>query len=128
MTVLVLDAGALVALERRDRGMWGMYEAARLEAHPPVVPAPVLGQVWRGGPRQALLSRALAGCDVLETTEDDARAAGVLLGACGSSDVVDALVVVTALGIPGAEIVTSDPHDLAALVAASGTPVVVRRV
>ena len=39
----------------------------------PVVPAPVLAEAWRGGPRQASLSRLLALCDVAPMSEGQAR-------------------------------------------------------
>ena len=47
------------------------------------------------------------------------KAAGVLCGKAGTRDVVDAIVVVTALP-QGAIMFTSDPDDIAALSAASG--------
>lgn len=42
--------------------------------------AGVLGQVWRGGPRQARLSQALAGIDVRPLEEPMGKEAGRLLG------------------------------------------------
>ncbi len=53
----------------------------------------------------------------------DARAAGELLAAAGSADVVDALLVV--LAVPGDQVLTSDPDDLRSLVAERGIPVTV---
>ena len=117
MTV-VLDSGALVALERNERAMWIRLKAAQLGGDPPVTHAGVLGQVWRGGPRQARLSQALAGIDVRPLDEALGRAAGHLLGAAGLADVVDAAVVL--LAQDGDEIVTVDHDDLAQLAAAAG--------
>lgn len=57
-------------------------------------------------------------CMVEPTSDDDARAAGMLLGKAGRSDIVDALVVLGAAR-RGDEVLTSDPSDLAALVEAS---------
>ena len=53
----------------------------------------------------------LSGCTIEPTTERAAKAAGVLLGTSRTSDVVDAIVVATALPL-GALIVTSDMDDL----------------
>jgi len=115
---VVLDSGALVALERNERAMWIRLKAAQLEGDLPLTHAGVLGQVWRGGPRQARLSQALAGIDVRALDEALGRAVGQLLGVTGLSDVVDAAVVL--LAQDGDEIVTVDHDDLEQLAAASG--------
>lgn len=115
---LVLDSGALFALERNQRPMWARLKAAHLAGEVPVTHGGVLGQVWRGGPRQARLARALDGVDVKPLDERIGHEAGALLGRAGLSDVVDAAVVM--LSIDGDEIVTVDPDDFEVLVAASG--------
>ena len=115
---LVLDSGALVALERNERQMWVRLKAAQLEGDLPLTHAGVLGQVWRGGPRQARLSQALGGIDVRALDEALGRAAGQLLGTAGLADVIDAGVVL--LAADGDEIVTVDREDLEQLAAASG--------
>lgn len=115
---LVLDSGALVALERNERQMWVRLKAAQLDGEVPLTHAGVLGQVWRGGPRQARLSQAMGGIDVRPLDEALGRAAGQLLGAAGLADVVDAGVVL--LAADGDEIVTVDHDDLEQLAAASG--------
>lgn len=115
---LVLDAGALVALERNERPMWLRLKAAHLDGDLPLTHAAVLAQVWRGGPRQARLARALDGIDVRAFDEPLGRAAGQLLAAAGGADVVDAGVVL--LAADGDEIVTVDPDDLEQLAEASG--------
>lgn len=112
---VVLDAGALIALERDDRRAAGLVELARRAEAPLVTSAPVVGQVWRDGARQARLARALEMIEVREVGIDDAKAAGALLGAAGASDVVDALV--GQLAVPGDQVLTSDPDDLAPLCA-----------
>lgn len=118
---MVLDTGALVALERNERPMWIRLKAAQLEGDVPLTHAGVLGQVWRGGPRQARLSHALGGIDVRALDEPLGRAAGHLLGATGLADVIDAGVVL--LAVDGDEIVTADREDLEQLAEASGTHV-----
>lgn len=115
---LVLDSGALVALERNERPMWARLKAAHLAGDIPLTHAGVLGQVWRGGPRQARLSQALAGIDVRALDEPLGRAAGQLLAVSGLADVIDAGVVL--LATDGDEIVTVDREDLEQLAAASG--------
>jgi hypothetical protein len=119
---LVLDSGALVALERNERAMWRRLKAARLCAEVPVSHGGVVGQVWRGrGPRQALLARALAGIDVRPLDEPLGRAAGELLERCGRGDVIDAALVL--LARDGDLLVTSDVDDLEPLAAAAGSDV-----
>ena len=116
---LVLDSGALVALERNDRAMWRRLKAALVAQAAPVSHGGVVGQVWRGhGPREALLSRALASVDVRPLDDELGRAAGVLLGRARKSDVIDAAVVL--LAEDGDHLVTSDVDDLRALAEASG--------
>lgn len=114
---LVLDAGALVALERGDRSMWGRLNAAAASGAAPTTHGGVVGQVWRGGRgRQALLANALKGVRIVPLDEDLGRRAGMLLARSGLTDAIDAAVVVVAH--EGDTIVTSDPDDIVTLVAA----------
>jgi hypothetical protein len=115
---LVLDAGALIALDRNERSMWTRLASARRKGHIPVTHGGVVGQVWRGSARQARLARALAGVDVRPVDDQLGRAAGRLLARVGQADVVDAAVVL--LAEDGDEIITSDPDDLRELAEASG--------
>jgi hypothetical protein len=98
--------------------MWTRLKAAQLDGGPPLTHAGVVGQVWRGGPRQARLSHALDGIDVRVVDEPLGRAAGVLLGNSGMSDVIDAAVVL--ISSDGDDIVTLDRDDFQQLVAALG--------
>jgi len=108
---LVLDAGALIALERHDRPMWRRLKSAQLAGSIPVSHGGIIGQVWRGrGPRQALLVKALAAVDVRPLDERLGRAAGELLAAAKRRDVVDAALVV--LASDGDYLITSDPDDI----------------
>jgi len=115
---LVLDSGALIALERDERAMWTRLKIAQSTGALPITHAGVLGQVWRSGPRQARLARALQGIDVHPIDERLGRSAGALLGKAQLSDVIDAAVVL--LSGDGDDIVTSDAADLSRLAAASG--------
>jgi predicted nucleic acid-binding protein len=111
---VVYDTGALLAAERNDRRVLLLHYDSLQSNRRIVVPAPVLAQAWRGGSRQATLSILLKACEVEATSEGIAKAAGVLLGASGTSDAVDAIVVATALRL-GAHVLTSHPHDLGKL-------------
>ena len=107
---LVLDSGALIALERNDRAMWRRLKAAWLDDSVPVTHGGVVGQAWRGGARQALLAKALGGMEVRALDERLGRAAGALLARARQHDVIDAALVL--LARDGDEIVTSDAQDL----------------
>ena len=115
---LVLDSGALIALERNERSMWARLKAAEIAREVPLTQGGVVGQVWRGGPRQARLARALQGVDVRPLDRALGRAAGELLARASSSDVIDAAVVL--LAIDGDDVVTLDRSDFEALVRAAG--------
>lgn len=112
MKTYVYDAGALVAAERNNRKFLIRHEEAVRREYRLLVPAPVLTQVWRGGPRQVGLSRMLRACVVEPTTEQVARLAGELLARSRTSDAVDAIVAATALTCRATVVVTSDPEDL----------------
>jgi len=113
---LVLDAGALIAVERGDRDTAAIIEVARREERDVVVPAGVVGQAWRGSGRQARLARLLNARDVLvePLTDARARAAGVLCGSAGTADVIDASVVLAARH-HRATVISSDRADLQVL-------------
>jgi hypothetical protein len=116
---LVLDSGALIALERNDRVMWRRLKAALLLNQVPVSHGGIVGQAWRGGgPRQALLARALASIDIRPLDESLGRAAGDLLARAGGADVIDAALVL--LADDGDDIVTSDSVDIEPLAARLG--------
>lgn len=116
---LVLDAGAFLAVERGDRDVLALIKRERLAGEPPVTHGGVVGQVWRGGTGpQARVARLLSGVEVVPVDEGLGRRVGVLLAGTGTSDVIDAAVVL--LGHDDDEILTSDPHDLVPLAAAAG--------
>ncbi|HEU5422321.1 MAG TPA: PIN domain-containing protein [Nitrolancea sp.] len=124
----VYDAGALIAIDGNDLEMWAIHKAALAENREIVIPAIVVGQAWRDGSKQAQLARFLRTCQIEPTDLQTAKAAGVLCGKAGTSDVVDATVMVTALA-HYAIIVTSDHKDMSKLAEACGArpiPVVIR--
>jgi hypothetical protein len=118
---VVLDAGALVAIERGRRDVLALLKSEWREGRTPVTHGGVLGQVWRGGARQARLATALAGLHVAALDDTLGRRSGELLGRARRADVVDAAVV--ALATDGDSILTSDPKDIARLAAAAGLDV-----
>jgi hypothetical protein len=111
-----LDAGALIGYERQDRRVIDLLAKSVEYGIELVVPAGVVGQVWRNGRLQARLANLLRSPEVEIETLDDmrARAAGQLCGLRGTSDVIDAAVVLCARS-RGHHVVTSDPGDLARL-------------
>ena len=127
MPEIVYDTGALVAAERRDKALWALHAELIAADTIPIVPVPVLAQGWRGGP-QPMLSRLLDSCRIVPMVEDIGRGAGAACKATGTSDVVDAAVVVTAVMVGAAAIVTSDPRDLHAIASAIGVRIRMRAV
>ena len=112
---MILDAGALIALEGNDQRMWERFKSASQSNSPPKTHGGVVAQVWRGGTgRQARLASALNFVEVIPLDEELGRRAGVLLSQSGLTDAIDAALA--ALASPGDQIITSDPDDLALLV------------
>jgi predicted nucleic acid-binding protein len=123
MSTVVYDAAVLVAADRNERRAWAEHKA-RLELGVlPLVPAPVVAQVSRSA-QQVQLRRFLTGCVVVPLGATEAHETGRLLGITKTSDVVDAVVVTTALR-QKATILTGDPDDIERLVRASGRDVAV---
>jgi len=116
--VRVLDAGALIALDRGDRDTWALLTEMHRAGQRPAVPAPVIAQAWRGGQRQARLAMVLSGAELVVADAPLSRRAGELLGRSRTTDVLDALVALTAQDRPGCEVLTSDPGDIHRLLAA----------
>jgi predicted nucleic acid-binding protein len=115
---IVYDAGALVAAERRDRRFLTLHRELLRSHAGPIVPVVVLAEAWRGGPQHGI-SQTLKGCAVLPDDQRISKAAGVICASSGTSDVVDAIVVATAVH-HHASVVTSDPGDLTRLAESIG--------
>jgi hypothetical protein len=118
MTRFVYDTGALMAAEAQSKDMWALHFLSLKNGARPLVPAVVLAQAWRGGPQPAL-SRLLKGCVVQPFLEPEARRVGVALAAAGTSDIVDAVVVLNGVR-HRRTVVTSDPKDLRRIADALG--------
>lgn len=124
---LVLDSGALVAVERGDRGTIALIKGELSAGRTPLTHGGVIGQVWRGGAgRQASLARLLPGLDIAPLDAALGRRAGSLLAKTRTPDVVGAALVL--LAADGDSLLTSDPNDLAMLAAAAGVHIDVVRV
>lgn len=124
----VLDAGALIALDGGDRDAWALLTEVHRLGQRPVVPAPVVAQAWRGGPRQARLARVLSGAELIVADGPLSRRAGELLARARTTDVLDALVALAAQDRPGHEVLTSDPGDIHHLLESLGIQRTIRVV
>ena len=116
MSRLVLDAGALVALDRNDRFLWRVLKTFAADESEVLVPSTALAQAWRGIPSQARLARALSLC-VIAPFDPLARAVGELCGRTRTRDVCDAHVALVATQ-DDAVVCTSDPADIERLASA----------
>jgi len=144
---VVYDAGMLVALLRDSPAARLLHHGLRAASHRPVVIGPVLAKAWRSDPRTVhAFSQYLKDCTVPQTREgappirgvasvqagcvacartftlDSYKRAGVMLAdarlpAKERPDVIDALVVIAAALHGPAQILTSDPDDVAAYTA-----------
>lgn len=144
---VVYDAGMLLAMLSGDAVALTVHHGLRTAPHRPVIPGPVLAQAWRPDPKtvhafsgylkdctvphargaaapmrgKAAASVGCVACAKTATLDSYKRAGAMLAKAVPPGkkrpDAVDALVVVTAgLHVP-AQILTSDPDDLAAYAA-----------
>lgn len=108
--IAVLDSGALIAIDRRDRNVGAMLRILQRDGIPVHTSAGAVGQVWRDGSRQANLARVLPGFDVAILDEVAAKRAGELLRVNKTDDLVDAHVAL--LVQPGGRVLTSDEGDI----------------
>ena len=110
---IVLDAGALIALDRGDKRMIALLQRVLAQGRMLRVPAGVVGQAWRDGRIQVTLGRFLRSeeVEIVPLDEQLARSCGELCAATDSSDIIDASVVILARERRD-PIVTSDPDGL----------------
>jgi PIN domain-containing protein len=116
MAGITMDAGGLIAIDRNERRVVVLLARARETGARITVPASALAQAIRQPERQARLARLLRQptTDVVPLDRVDATNVGRLLAASGTSDVVDAHVVICARRARQ-QAITSDPDDLRAL-------------
>ncbi|MBI1845326.1 MAG: hypothetical protein HYR89_12080 [Actinobacteria bacterium] len=125
MTV-VLDTGALIAIDKRDRALGAMLRVLQRDDVPVVTSAAVVAQAWCDPRRQVNLARVLTGVGIAAMDDHAAKKVGELLRANGSSDLADAHVVL--LVQPQDRVLTSDEADIQALLRTRRVKAVVIRV
>jgi hypothetical protein len=113
---VLLDAGALVAIDKRDRRIGAMLRVLHRERVPAWTSAAVVAQVWRHGGRQAPLAQVLAGVGARALSAHDGKRVGELLAIARTADVVDAHLAL--LVDNGDQVLTSDVADIGRLLAA----------
>ena len=123
---LVLDAGALIAVDRRDRNLGAILRVAQRDAIPVRTSVAVVAQVWRDGSRQANLARVLAGVDATPIDMSTAHHVGEVLARSKTADVVDGhlgLIV-----CPNDTVLTSDPVDIRRILRARSVAAMVQTI
>jgi predicted nucleic acid-binding protein len=106
---LLFDTGALIAVERRSQRILEVFRDAIERRIPVMVPAPVVGEWWRGRTdRRELILASL----VVESFDVAmARVAGEALARVRGATLVDAIVMASAAR-SGAIVYTADFDDL----------------
>lgn len=119
MSGFIMDAGALIALERRSKHMLDLLDAAVQGKTQVTIPRTVIAQVWRGTSKQANVARLVnlslhgRGTVIIdELTPKRAREIGVKIGAVHHPDIVDVHVALVAAE-RGHAVLTSDDADIA---------------
>ena len=111
---LILDTGALIGIDRRDRTIGALLRAAQQQHIPVRTSAAALAQAWRGGARQANLARTLTGVDTRPLDEPTGRRIGELLARARTNDVIDGHVAL--LANADDTVLTSDVPDIRRLI------------
>jgi hypothetical protein len=123
MNTIVLDAGAVTAIERRNPRIVDLLERARRNDSLIVLPAAVVAETWRGARTSPLIARLLNAVDEFSVLDPSAATrVGSLLaqaGLPGGTHIVDGSVVDAALGSAPCLIATSDPDDIRRLLDAA---------
>ena len=113
----MLDAGFLISIDRDERTAHTFLAAVDRSGTALHTTHPVVAQVWRDGRRQARLAAFLKA--IIVHPFDDGRPVGRLLAQAGTSDVVDAHLVMCAVRLDHG-ILTGDPDDIATMAAIFG--------
>lgn len=109
----ILDAGALIAVDKRNRTVGAMLRVLQHDGIPVLTSAGAVAQVWRDGRRQTNLAHILPGVDIAVLDDVSAKKVGELLRENRTSDIVDAHVAL--LVQPEDCVLTSDEPDVKAL-------------
>ncbi len=107
--MITFDTGALIAVERRDRGMLAFLTAALAAGSRITVPAVVVGEWWRG--QRGPAARILDALHIEALGGPLAKLAGETLAIVPGATLVDAIVVASAAR-RGDLVLTSDAADL----------------
>jgi predicted nucleic acid-binding protein len=99
----------LIALERRKQRAWHVYRRINERSAPITVPAPVLGEWWRG--RTDLRDAIRLSVRVEPLTEAIARLAGEALASVKRATTIDAFLMASA-ALRGDVVYSSDLEDL----------------
>jgi len=113
---LVLDSGALIGWQRKDRTVWRHVTDAIQRDAMVVVPAVVIAECIRGGGSDAPIHRLLVNARVPIVGKRAAMQAGRLLGIAAMSATIDAFVAAEAIRGGPCVLLTSDPDDMESLV------------
>jgi transcription antitermination factor NusA-like protein len=113
MPGITLDAGGLIAVDRNDRRVAVLLARASETRARVTIPASALAQAIRKPERQVRLARLIRQptTDVVSLGRVDATNVGRLLAVSGTSDIVDAHVVLCARRADQ-RVATSDLDDL----------------
>ena len=124
----VLDAGALIAIERRDLAFAALLLVAQRRGIDLVTSSAVVAQVWRGGDTrgQVNLARQLKAIAQRDLTAATGRQIGELLRDSSTNDVVDAHIAL--ITRTGDTVHTSDEGDIEHLLACRGVRALVAPV
>jgi hypothetical protein len=110
---VVLDARALIAVERSDASVGAVLRLVQQNRIPVRTRGAAAAQVWRPRSIQAQLARVLAGIEVMVLDESAGRSIGELLRRSGTGDVVDGHV--TLIVRSGDTVLTSDAGDIGSM-------------
>lgn len=120
MRAVVLDAGAFIAAERRDRHLAELIAGANAEGAAILIPATVIAEIWRNPPRAHSRAVVESVDEVVPLDAALARRVGALIGLAGTTQIVDASVALIAIQAKPSIVVTTDPTDIASLLKAAG--------
>ena len=106
---VTLDTGVLVALERRKQAAWNLLHRLQERGTPITVPAPVIGEWWRG--RTDLREDICLAVRIEPLSASVARLAGEALAHVKRATTIDAFVMASA-ALRGDVVYTGDVADL----------------
>ena len=109
---VTFDTGILIALERRRQSAWAIFRRLNERAARITIPAPVIGEWWRG--RTDVRDAILLAVHVEPLTSSIARLAGEALAKVPVATTIDAFVMASA-ALRGDVVYTGDVDDLEAL-------------